>query len=310
MKKIHRIVITGGPCAGKTTAFARIKSELSEKGYKVFVVSETFTDMFEGGIKLLDYPSLDFQSMLLRQQIAKEEMYYNAAIKHKNNKIVILYDRGVLDPIAYMDSDIASLMLELGGYKINELKARYDAVIHLVTAAEGAKEAFLANRANNTARYENVEQAIEADKKLLAVWTGHSHLRVIDNSTDFDRKITRLMEEIYSILGIPTPLEIERKFLIEMPDIKMLISKFNVSSSDIVQTYLCDNGGGYERRIRQRGKAGDYNYYYTEKRRISESVRLENDRVILLKNKLEKLVIVLCGIINILSLMYILSGKM
>lgn len=218
MKEIHRIVITGGPCAGKTTAFARIESELSEKGYKVFVVPETFTEMYNGGIKLLDYSPLDFQTMLLKMQIAKEDMYYKAAELHQNEKVVILYDRGTIDALAYMNPSIARLMLDENGYRENMLKTRYDAVIHMVTAADGAVEAYLANKGNNKARYEDVDGAIAADKALIPVWTGHSHLRLVDNSTDFDTKITRVMNEIYAILGQPIPLEIERKYLIEMPN--------------------------------------------------------------------------------------------
>lgn len=280
MKQIHRIVITGGPCAGKTTAFARIESELSEKGYKVFVVPETFTEMYSGGIKLSDYSSLQFQTMLLKMQIAKEDMYYKAAELHKNEKVIILYDRGVMDPIAYMNESIARLMLDNNGHRENILKIRYDAVIHMVTAADGAKEAFLANKANNKARYEDVEEAIAADKALIKVWTGHSHLRIVDNSTDFDNKITRVMNEIYAILGDPIPLEIERKYLIEMPDLEILKNTVNLSASNIVQTYLCEDGCGFERRIRQRGKKGDYVYYYTEKKKLDSGVRLENERLI------------------------------
>jgi len=35
---IYKIVITGGPCAGKTTSLAKIRQELSERGYRVFSV--------------------------------------------------------------------------------------------------------------------------------------------------------------------------------------------------------------------------------------------------------------------------------
>lgn len=287
MKKIHRIVITGGPCAGKTSAFARIEAELSEKGYKVFVVPETFSEMHKGGIKLLEYPSIEFQSMLLKMQIDKEDVYYKAAMKHKNDNVVILYDRGVIDPIAYMDRALAHLLIDLNGHRENMLKSRYDAVIHMVTAANGAKEAYIKNKQNNKARYESVEQAIAADKALISAWTGHSHLRVIDNSTDFDTKITRLMNEIYSILGLPEPLEVERKYLIEKPDIEKLKCLVSLSESNIVQTYLRDNGSGYERRIRQRGKAGDYIYYYTEKKKVSDGIRLEKERIISEKEYLD-----------------------
>ena len=49
--------------------------------------------------------------------------------------------------------------------------------------ADGAEEAYIANKKNNVARYESVEEAITADRALKRAWTGHPHLRIIDNST-------------------------------------------------------------------------------------------------------------------------------
>lgn len=56
---------------------------------------------------------------------------------------------------------------------------RYDAVIHLVTAANGA-EAFYSGE-NNEARYETVDMAVAVDYKLQESWMGHPHHIVIGN---------------------------------------------------------------------------------------------------------------------------------
>ena len=201
MKKIHRIVITGGPCAGKTSAFAKIEEELVKKGYKVFVVPETFSELNNAGIKFEEYPTLDFQRILLDMQIAKEEVYYSAAMMHKNENVVILYNRGVMDPIAYMNKTLARLLIDLSGHRENVLKNRYDAVIHLVTAADGLEEVYVENREKNKTRYETVEEAVNADKALISEWTGHSCLRIIYNNEDFDAKLENVMEEIYKIIS-------------------------------------------------------------------------------------------------------------
>ena len=47
---ITKIVITGGPCAGKTTAMGRIQREFGKMGYKVLFVSETATELITGGV--------------------------------------------------------------------------------------------------------------------------------------------------------------------------------------------------------------------------------------------------------------------
>jgi len=48
--KIEKIVITGGPCAGKTTAMSWIQNAFTELGYHVIFVPETATELITGGI--------------------------------------------------------------------------------------------------------------------------------------------------------------------------------------------------------------------------------------------------------------------
>ena len=48
--EIRKIVITGGPCAGKTTAMSWIQNEFSKLGYTVLFVPETATELISGGV--------------------------------------------------------------------------------------------------------------------------------------------------------------------------------------------------------------------------------------------------------------------
>ena len=100
---------------------------------------------------------------------------------------------------------------------------------------------------------------------------------MIDNASDFECKMRRLISEIASFLGEPEPLEIERKFLIEYPDLAWLSSLPNCRRIEIIQTYLkTDNGD--ETRVRQRGANGHYVYFQTTKRKISDVKRVEIER--------------------------------
>lgn len=286
MKAITRIVITGGPCAGKTTAFGMLEQVLTGQGYKVFVVPETFTDMYNGGIRLTEYECVTFQTMLMQYLLYKEEIYSMAAEAVNAEKVVILYDRGLMDNKAYMsDDDFTTLLKNIDKTEI-EIRDEYDAVIHLVTAANGAENFY---SLDNKARYETLEMARDVDNKLIGAWTGHPHLRIIDNSTDFKGKMSRLLNEVYSVLGIPVPIEIERKYLVQMPDIKFIVSNFNCIKSEIIQTYLVSDEKGVEKRIRQRGLNGVYSYYYTEKHFISDASRFEKERRITEKEYLSLL---------------------
>jgi len=155
-----------------------------------------------------------------------------------------------------------------------ELRDSYDAVFHLVTAANGSPEIYLKNKENNPARTETVEQAVALDNKLISAWTGHPHLRVIDNSTGFEGKMKRLISEIAGFLGEPEPYEIERKFLIEYPDLKLLEGRADCRRVEIIQTYL-NAGDNEEVRVRQRGADGSYIYFKTIKRKLTDTTRVE-----------------------------------
>lgn len=49
-KRIAKIVLTGGPCAGKTTALNWINNFYTKKGYGVIFVPETATELITSGI--------------------------------------------------------------------------------------------------------------------------------------------------------------------------------------------------------------------------------------------------------------------
>ncbi len=274
--EITKIVVTGGPCAGKTTAMSWIQNAFLKKGYTVLFVSETATELITGGVAPWTCGSnLEFQKCQVKLQKEKEEIYEQAARTMSADKILIVCDRGILDNKVYMtDLEFDAVMQSLGLNEVEE-RDKYDAVFHLVTAAKGAMEAYTLS--NNGARTETPEQAAALDDKLIAAWTGHPHLRVIDNSTSFEEKLERLLAEISAFLGEPEPFEIERKFLIRMPDLRKLEDQPHCTKVDIVQTYL-KNVGDTEIRVRQRGANGHYTYFMTEKQRISDERRVEIEK--------------------------------
>ena len=274
--EITKIVITGGPCAGKSTAMSRIQTAFTQLGYTVLFVSETATELINGGVAPWTCgTNAEYQECQLILQIAKEKTFERAAKTMPSDKILIVCDRGTLDNKAYMtDEEFGNAISEVG---LSEVEARdsYDAVFHLVTAAKGAVEFYTTE--NNAARTETPEQAAILDDKLISAWTGHPHFRVIDNSSDFNDKMRRLIAEISTFLGEPEPFETERKFLIEYPDIKWLENNPTCQRIEIIQTYLKSENGD-EIRVRQRGYDGNYIYFKTTKRKVSELKRVEIER--------------------------------
>lgn len=276
MPDITKIVITGGPCAGKSTAISWVQNAFTQMGYSVLFVPETATELITGGVAPWTCgTNCDYQKCQMKLQIEKEKIFCEAAATMDAEKVLIVCDRGALDNKAYMNElEFASVLGALGANEV-ELRDQYDAVFHLVTAAKGAADFY--TTANNTARTETVEEAVAMDDKLISAWTGHPHFRVIDNSSDFENKMRRLVSEISSFLGEPESFEIERKYLIEYPDISWLENEPNCQRIEIIQTYLKSNADE-EVRVRQRGINGNYIYFKTVKKKISDIKRVEVEK--------------------------------
>ena len=277
MKKIHKIVITGGPCAGKSTALSWIQNAFTQRGYTVLFVPETATELITGGVAPWTCgTNLDYQKCQMKLQMEKERLFMQAAHTMDASKILIVCDRGAMDNCAYMTQEEFAQVLAYVGANELELRDSYDAVFHLVTAAKGAEEFY--TMANNAARYETPEQAVAMDDKLLAAWTGHPHLRVIDNAYDFGDKMKALIAEIASTLGEERgPVENKRRFLIEYPDIAWLEKNPTCRRVEIIQTYLVSQNDE-EVRVRQSGSKGHYVYYRTSRRSIPGQKAIEVER--------------------------------
>ncbi|CAN0311784.1 unnamed protein product [Discosporangium mesarthrocarpum] len=58
---VYKFVMTGGPCAGKTTAMEAVSSHFKEKGFRVFTVPEAATLLFNNGISYLELENDHFR---------------------------------------------------------------------------------------------------------------------------------------------------------------------------------------------------------------------------------------------------------
>ncbi len=285
-KEIKKIVLTGGPCAGKTTALSWIQNYFGKIGYKVLFVNETATELINSGVTPWEAKNnMEFQSLLMKLQIDKENAIIESTKFMNYDKFLIVCDRGILDNKAYINESEFNECLKHNNIGIEDARNRYDAVFHLVTAAKGAEENY---NLNNQARTEGIELARKLDTQTLNAWVGHPHLRVIDNSTNFEEKMKRLMKEITGVLQVPYTYEIERKYLIEKPNIEYLESLPNCQKVSIIQTYLKSDENS-EKRIRQRGINGSYTYTLTTKYNVSDIKRIEVEKRLSEKEYLNEL---------------------
>ena len=173
---IYRVCLTGGPCAGKTTALATLTDHLTTKGFKVLLVPEAATMMMKGGCfiqthKMTLMDQVRFQVLIMKLQMCLEDNFLENALE-SDSPTVILCDRGVMDGQAYTTNQVWQALLDETHWSTIQLRdRRYEAVIHMVTAADGAAKFY--SDANNEARYESVEEAIALDRKLINSYVGH-----------------------------------------------------------------------------------------------------------------------------------------
>ncbi len=204
--KITRIVLTGGPCAGKTSALELIVDHFTNKGYKVFTIPEMPTLFTQSGMNYLT-KNKDFfyegEKATLEMQLAFEDRFTLMA-KTLDRPCLIVCDRGTMDISAYMTEDMWNHLMELAGTTSESLRRRYDAVLHLTTTACGSEEFYTTS--TNAQRYEQANEegmriARELDRKVYEAWTGHQYLKVIDNQEYFSQKAQKVVEEIETLLA-------------------------------------------------------------------------------------------------------------
>lgn len=194
--KIIKIVITGGPCAGKSTALKYVSEHL-KKRFEVLVLSETATELKNSGITPENIGHVEFQRLLFKLQMKKEEIITSAA-KIQGKDTAIILDRGALDGKAYISDNDFRVILEEAAISEEEILNSYDAVFHLVTAAASGADKYTVK--NNAARTETADEAFAIDIKTMNAWKKHKHFKVIQSNADFHDKINNLITEIDNII--------------------------------------------------------------------------------------------------------------
>jgi len=196
MSRIWKFAITGGPCGGKTKGIPIIKKFFESRGYKVFIIPEAATIVkSQIGINPTDFSVEDFEGAILEIILFFEEKVYQYASK-LDTDVIILCDRGIMDNKAYSPYEEFLHLLAKNNLTEKEALSRYDAAFHLITAADGAEDAYK----NEGAREETIEEARILDKKTQEAWSSHPNHYVFDNSTNFDRKIYRLIWKMLEIV--------------------------------------------------------------------------------------------------------------
>jgi len=173
-----RIVMTGGPGGGKTTAADLFRREI---GGRVVVVPESATLLFSGGFPRTVEPGARASAQCAIYHVQRNlEDVRSAQYPDR----ILLCDRGTIDGAAYWPGGAEEFFTAVGSSEELEL-ARYDAVIFFETAAAGG----LSIEGGNPTRIESNAEALELDSRLRALWSKHERFVVVPHNPSFVKKI-------------------------------------------------------------------------------------------------------------------------
>jgi len=176
----RRIVLTGGPGAGKTAVLEMIRHSLCDH---VAIAPEAAGVIFSGGFPRSQEPEA---RRATQRAIYHVQLELEATLLAQGRGIM-LCDRGAADGLAYWPGP-DEFWTAVGATR-EEVLRRYDAVIHLRVPDEERGYGH-----QNPLRTETAAEARAIDDRILDAWHGHPRRIVIDSATDFIEKARRTLE--------------------------------------------------------------------------------------------------------------------
>lgn len=191
------IVLTGGPCAGKTTV---LKAILEEFAGLVTVVPEIASFLLNNGFPKPDPWTEEwqdaFERAILPLQVAFETAYGIIA-KLKGHRIMVC-DRGLMDTAVYLPGGTQQLATVLG-IDISLAFARYSAVIHVESLATADPNKY--GKQENDGRFEPLERAQSLERATKAVWSQHPTYIFLEGGRGAGRKSDQVIGIIKFMLA-------------------------------------------------------------------------------------------------------------
>jgi predicted ATPase len=179
-----RVVLTGGPGAGKTAVLQMMQHALCKH---VALLPEAASIVFGGGFPRHD---TDAGRRAAQRAIYRIQREVEALVEEEQQVAIALCDRGTVDGLAYWPGAPGSYWKALSTTHEQEL-ARYAAVIHLETP--GLAHGY--NR-SNLLRIESAEEAIAIDARIAEAWSLHPRRFVVASTATFVEKAARAVDFI------------------------------------------------------------------------------------------------------------------
>lgn len=197
---MKKIVLTGGPCSGKTTVLSVLREAFTDR---VCLVPEAATLLLTGGFPVpgkhvpwSERWQVAFESAVLPVQRAMEDTY--ALMAEAKGYPLLICDRGILDGAAYVPGGLDHFCEE-NGLDLADCMARYHAVIHLESLAIADPTNY--GKSGNDQRFEPLERAQEIEMATRDAWSRHPRRLFIEGGRGIEKKILEVMSLVRRLLG-------------------------------------------------------------------------------------------------------------
>lgn len=194
---VPTIVLTGGPCAGKSRMIADLPPLIEARlGWHAITVPETVTWMGDHGMRREDFHDIvTFQSVQTRIQASHEDDAIEAATLMRDDHVLVLMDRAIPDAAAYLLSDEYKQVLVTNGLTEGQVMGRYDVAIFLHSVACG--HGSLYERQGNAMRIErDASDAAHADERTMRAYATHPNVIEVADTVTISEKTERVLDAI------------------------------------------------------------------------------------------------------------------
>ncbi len=197
---MRKIVLTGGPCSGKSSVQRVLRAEF---GADLIVVPEAATLLLAGGFPVpgthLPWSpqwQAAFQAAVLPLQRSLEEAC--TLVAQERGGQLIVCDRGVLDGAAYTPGGLEEFCRRFG-LDAAEVLARYEAVVHLESLATADPRRY--GPTGNASRFEPLEEAVRLEMATRAAWAAHPRRLFIDGRGAIEAKAAAVVAFLRGFLA-------------------------------------------------------------------------------------------------------------
>ncbi len=278
--KIKTVVLTGGPCSGKSTAISQIVEFVNSLGIRAVSVPEAATELKLNGVTFDNFENPVLFQRFIIEKILSNESFFMKTLRCSKDVAekggLLICDRGLHDCLAYSDIELVKRVLAMDhglDFKA-EITSRYTMAVYMNVAP---KEYY--TTVNNNAREETYLEARALGIKIAAAWVGHPNLILVGNDySSFEGKVNAVIQNIAQLMGVPQPLAIERKYLVpNSVALDRFLEDNNAVRVNIVQHYL--KGDGQE-RVRAWTRDGATTYFYAKKSNEPSVERVKIEEII------------------------------